>query len=88
MIVPGNMRENYPIDPHKTMGMDAAMLARFAYDKALQAMKRARSIEGMQPIRPGDSRELQDRVAVVLQELDQAIRILNNYQVDEIHNDN
>lgn len=88
MIVPGNMRENYPIDPHHTLGMDAAMLARFAYDKALQAMKRARSIEGMQPIRTGDSRELQDRVAVVLQEIDQVIRILNNYQVNEIHDDN
>lgn len=88
MIVPGNMRENYPIDPHKTLGMDAVMLARFAYDKAHQALTRARSTEGMQPMRPGDSRELQDRVAVVLQELDQVIRILNNYQVDEIHDDN
>lgn len=87
MIEPGNIREHYPIDHDKTMGMDAAMLARFAYDKSLQAMKRARSIEGMQPIRPGDSRELQDRVAVVLQELDQVIRILNNYQLDEIHDD-
>lgn len=88
MIEPGNIREHYPIDPHKTMGMDAVMLARFAYDKSLQAMKRARSIEGMQPIRSGDSRELQDRVAVVLQELDHVIRILNNYQIDEVHNDN
>lgn len=88
MIEPGNIREHYPIDPHHTLGMDVAMLARFAYDKALQSMKRARSIEGMQPIGAGDSRELQDRVAVVLQELDQVVRILNNYQVNEVHNDN
>lgn len=88
MIEPGNIREHYPIDPHHTLGMDAAMLARFAYDKALQVRKHACSIEGMQPIRPGDSRELQDRVAIVLQELDQVHRILNNYQVDEVHDDN
>lgn len=88
MIEPGNIREHYPIDPHHTLGMDAAMLARFAYDKAVRVHTRARSIEGMQPISATDSRELQDRVSVVMQELDCVIRILNNYQVDEIHDDN
>lgn len=85
MIEPGNTRETYPIDPKNTLGMDAQMLTRFAYDKAICAHGCALGIEGMQPIRPGDSRELQDRISVVLQELDQIIRMLRNYHIDEIH---
>lgn len=87
MIEPGNTRETYPIDPNKTLGMDVVMLTRFIYDKAVTNMRLARKIEGMQPIREDGSRELQDRTAVVLQQLDMIKRIIYNHVPDEIHND-
>lgn len=87
MIEPGNTRETYPIDPNKTLGMDVVMLTRFIYDKAVTNMRLARKIEGMQPIREDSSRELQDRTAVVLQQLDMIKRIIYNHIPDEIHDD-
>lgn len=87
MIEPGNIREEYPIDPNKTLGMDVVMLTRFIYDKAVTNMRLARNIEGMQPIRIDSSRELQDRTTIVLQQLDIIKRIIHNHVPNEIHND-
>lgn len=85
MIEPGNTRETYPIDPKNTLGMDVAMLARFAYDKSLTCLALARELEGMQPIRADASTELQDRISVVMQQLDIVKRIIMNHIPDEIH---
>lgn len=86
MIEPGNLRETYPIDPKKTLGMDVVMLTRFVYDKAVTNMRLARKIEGMQPIRTDGSTELQDRISVVMQELDMIKRIIINHIPDEVYN--
>lgn len=87
MIDPGNIREEYPIDPNKTLGMDVVMLTRFIYDQAVTNMRLARNIEGMQPIRIDSSRELQDRTTIVLQQLDIIKRIIYSHVPDEIHDD-
>lgn len=85
MIEPGNTRETYPIDPKNTLGMDVVMLARFAYDKSLTCLELARKLDGMQPIRMDGSTELQDRISVVMQELDLIKRIIINHIPDEVH---
>lgn len=85
MIEPGNIREHYPIDPDSTLGMDVVMLTRFVYDKALRCLVLARRLDGMQPIGTDGSSELQDRITVVMQELDIIQRIIINNIPDEIH---
>lgn len=85
MIEPGNIREHYPIDPERTLGMDVVMLTRIVYDKALRCLVLARRLDGMQPIGADGSSELQDRTAFVLQGLDIIQRIIINNIPDEIH---
>lgn len=85
MIEPGNIRETYPVDPKSTLGMDVVMMARFAYDKAYTCLDLARKLDGMQPIKTDGSKELQDRIAIVLQELDIVKRIIINHIPDEVH---
>ena len=86
MIEPGNTRETYPIDPKNTLGMDVVMLARFAYDKSLTCLELARKLDGMQPIRVDGSTEIQDRISVVMQQLDIIKRIILNHIPYEVHN--
>lgn len=85
MVEPGNIRDTYPIDPKSTLGMDVVMLSRFIYDMTLTCLDLARKLDGMQPIKPDGSAELQDRVTIVMQELDIIKRIIVNHIPDEIH---
>lgn len=85
MIEPGNIREIYPINPESTLGMDVVMLVSIASRKALYCLEQARRLDGMQPISPDGSMELQDRIAIVMQELDIIQRIVVKHNSDEIH---
>lgn len=85
MVEPGNIRETYPIDPESTLGMDVVMLVRLARSKVLYCLEQARRLDGMQPISPVGSMELQDRMSVVMQEVDIIQRIIINHIPDEVH---
>ncbi len=85
MVEPGNIRDTYPINPDSTLGMDVVMLTRFAYDKVVACLDFARKLDSMQPIKTNGSAELQDRMAIVMQELDIIKRIIINHIPDEVH---
>lgn len=85
MVEPGNIRDTYPIDPESTLGMDVVVLAKFAYNRALAFLNLARKLDGMQPISADGSRELQERVAFVMRDLDIINRIIENHNPDEVH---
>ena len=85
MIEPGNVRSHYPMNPESFLVMDAACLLEMISSHVAGARHRAINPDKMQPISPGDARELQDRCNVVMQQLDIMDRIIRNYNPNEVY---